>query len=203
MNYDRIHKVKIWVIVDVKTAKKREKITKWFEKKDALIQPWPSLGYKDEVLKYNNKGYKIPDKKPYKISSSLILRSAVDTVKKTISQRSILVLDNRSNLFTANINTDDDYITLMDMILNTVDPLDLSQCFQIYERCVDRMAKKRYLIFMTPENGVKKILTKISENVIVISEDEDGDINLSNTSPSDISKELDTVFVNKISHLGI
>ena len=202
--YNKTYRVNTWVLIDSDDDKKVEKIIKWFKEKQAFVQEWPSLFYKQEVLKYKNMGYPmINENGPFKAPSSLIMRSAVDTVKKVISQQSNIMLGDSANRFSVKIENDDSYESIMNSILLSLLPIYKSQCFQIFERCHSINSKQKYTLFVTPKKGVKKILTDISHNVITLGDKEGCDFNLGDTPLKYISKKLDTDFVDYLSHVGI
>jgi len=182
MIYDRTYKAKLWVLLDISDKKKHAKTMEYFLKRGAISQKWPSLYYKDHVLKYKDNGYSmIQTDKEYTIPTSLLLRSAVDTVKDIINSQSRLEQNNKIDYISATIKNDNDYIGVMNYILACTTPRYLSQCFQMYERC--HYNKDSVGVIITPEAGEKEILTQISDRVIVISDKPECncDINISTT----------------------
>ena len=202
--YNQTYKVKAWVLLDIEDPKRREKVVSWFKDADALIQKWPALAYKEEVLKYADMGYPMVKKTgSYKAPNSLLMRAAVDAVKKTVSSQSKIMLTNKAQYFSATITSDSDYELIMNMILNTMEPIYKSQCFQVFERCHSTYAKPKYSLFVTPEGGAKNVLTDIAENVIIITDKDGGDFNIKDVPSKYIPKKFDTDFVNYLSQIGI
>jgi hypothetical protein len=194
--------VPLWVIMQPNGKEKT--IEKWFDQSGAKIQPWPAATFKDTVMKYANKGWKhIFPKNPgeqYVLPSQFVMMAIADHVRETLGPTSIVSFNFPVHRLDRRIRTDVDFVRIFDEVFETQSDIVIAQAFQIAEYCYREGAQNTHVWF-TQAPCQKNILTRISERVITIGEDEKSDINVKEVKAAKIPDFLEEQFETLVNAL--
>jgi len=199
MFYYKTMKVPMWIILN--KTQKQNTILKWFQEAEANLQPWPSATFKDTLLAFRNKGWRkfLPTDGEYVLNPQLLAVAATEHVKKTLGVTSQIAFRVPTHHANRTITNDDSYARVFDDLLLNQAGINLSQMFQVGEKC-HREGRKNYSLFVTEAPCNRNVLTSIADRVITIGETDDCDINVSKVNAKETPKFLERSFQELLSH---
>jgi hypothetical protein len=191
-SYYKMFKVPMWLTIQQNDEDKVNAVLDWCKSKGALHQPWPANSYKKAIQGYASKGWKEYLKEGSNLPPQLVMMSAVEHTKNSISITSQLVFTNPVHRLNRVIKSDADYARIYNELLQAQQPIVLSQIFQIAER--SHKEKGNYMLWVTEEPAPRNLLSILAERVITVGESEDSDINIKEVEIDDLPDFLEDQF---------
>lgn len=191
-SYYKMFKVPVWVLVQELSKQKTKVVLDWFRDSEALLQEWPANTYKDTVLGYANKGWRDYVQPGQILPAQLVMMSATEHVKNTVGITSQLIYTSPVHRLDRKMNKDEDYARLFNEILNSQQPIVLSQIFQVAER--SHRERGNHVVWVTPAPAPKNILSILSDKVITVGEGDDCEINIAGVKIKELSEFLEQKF---------
>lgn len=186
--YHKVERVPMWFVVG--DTKHQEKVVKWLEEAEALHREWPSIYFKPACMALKGRYKSMFAAEPVVFTKDFIVRAATDAVRM-ISSRSTLNLNLPITRISKIVKDDSDYTRIFDEILKLLQPIALSQMFQIGEHTIGARRGENRMAFYTVGNCNKELLTWMADRVITIGDGESYTIDLSDVKANQVKKTLE------------
>lgn len=189
MFYDRVYRVKKWIIGQDLNEKQQELLKKSMPKTNTVFCPWPSLEMSAELKKLAGEGYfeYVNQPMPYFLEMTLALRAVVNITRRAKINAQISPSPLYHRLCNNRIAQESDYTRLCDEILKANDEITLSQVFDIRDH--------QHEIWVS-FNADKETVSKLAEQVVVLGNSDKADIDLSDLNNKDLSSAISAAFRN-------
>lgn len=199
MFYYKTYKVPMWVVLQ--PTQKKTTLLKWFKQAEAHLQPWPSSSFGETLLSYRNKGWRphLPKEFPFVLNPQLLAVAATEHVKKTLGITSQIAFQAPPHHTNRKMESEADFERVFDELLTAQAPINLSQMFQVGEKC-HQEGRRNYKVFVSEAPVNKNVLTNIADRVITIGESDDCDINVAKVNAREAPKFLERSFQELLSH---
>lgn len=191
MTYLKSYKVPTWVIIE--DGPKAKAVAAFFEKQGGLNQVYPSGTFVNKIESLKNRGYHHIWENPDRVilPPDFLMRAASEHMKDCVTSTSLLAFNNALLArIERQIKSPEDYPKLMDAVLYLQPDINLSQSFQIKERCF-RETGVNYTVFYSVSPANKNVLQRVAETVITVGEGDGSDINIKEVESKNIKKFLE------------
>ena len=191
--YNRVYKVQSWIVLDTKDTKKTQELLAGFKKEGGVHEvKWISKEFPITVNELARQGW------AHEVNRPMPLTANPDFLMVAVSKHIRLYGASKSlsgtpekpvSSINRKVNNGDDYVRIFDSVLENEPAMSLSYIFDIGELCY--MDNSRIKTFITVGPVAKKVLQKVSDNVITISDSEDsGEIVIDGCQPEDAIRKV-------------
>lgn len=189
--YTKPYFIPNYALIDLK-GPKLAKVKAFLDQGEAKEQLWPSQGYYDYLQTFKHKGWAHALKPDLPVNTQLIQQSALEYVRSFFHPSAIIRVTHSAENWNRVMNTPEEAATFFDALLEFQEPIVLSQMFDVIKYC--HSSNKNHKLFYTVAPAHKKVLQKLSKNVITIGEGTEHDLDLTDVKPKELNDELAEFF---------
>lgn len=171
--YDRVHRVPVWVVIDLGSKKSAELTEQLVENDGAFFQPWPARSLIDTVKELGRKGWNhvVSQKYPFTVDVNFVAVAVTRHLKNVFGENAILPGTHDKpyqQALNRRILTVADWERLCNDVLLLEQDVSLSQVFG--------MASPKAQVYISDRSANLQLVQKLAGKVLTV-RDTDGTIN--------------------------
>ncbi|CAB5220842.1 hypothetical protein UFOVP244_44 [uncultured Caudovirales phage] len=184
--YDRVHRVPVWVVVDLPEKEAGILIDQLLDERLAHYQVWPSKSFVDTIHELGRKGWShlTGQPKPFNIDPGFLGVAAARHVKNVFGENAVLP-GTQEQTYAQGVNRriekDRDYEALFNDVLALEQDVSLSHLFGL--------ATPKSSVYVSDATTRKDIVNRITNNTLTVSKN-DGTISLKGKKIEEVYAQL-------------
>ena len=201
--YYKMFRVPKWIVI--KNCRQQAEVLGFFQearnrtlkegdRKEPILNivEWPSVTFKDTLMKLRNQGWKphLPksldgDFEPFILHPQLAIRAFAEHLRKKTHTNANVSLNVATQRLERKIHNQEELQRYFDTVLESHQVIDIAQMFQIKEKCFSESGRD-HPVWVTTEPCNLNIISSLSDSVLTIGDTKECDINIKKVKPENL-----------------